>query len=65
MDCFGEKKICHKFVKSEAKKRDTLKNWPLIKNPQFLSNPHETLGQRSLVFQESLSQNFIKNTKVL
>ena len=30
------------IVKSEAKKRDTFKNWPLIKNLQFLSNPHET-----------------------
>ena len=30
-------------LKSEAKKkRDTFKNWPLIKNPQFLSYPHET-----------------------
>ena len=30
------------LVKSEAKKRDTFKNWQLIKNLQFLSNPHET-----------------------
>ena len=29
-------------VKSESKKRDTFKNWPLMKNSQFLSNPHET-----------------------
>ena len=29
-------------VKSEAKKWDKLKNWPSIKNPQFLSYPHET-----------------------
>ena len=29
-------------LKSEAKKRDTYKNWPLIKNPQFLSYPYET-----------------------
>ena len=25
-----------------GKKRDTFKNWPLIKNPQFLSYPHKT-----------------------
>ena len=30
------------LLKSEAKKQDTFKNWPLIKNLQFLSNPHET-----------------------
>ena len=30
------------LLKSEAKKRDTLKNWPSMKNPQFLSYPHET-----------------------
>ena len=30
------------FIKSEEKKRDTFKNWPLIKNPQFLAYPHET-----------------------
>ena len=29
-------------IKSEEKKRDMFKNWPLIKNPHFLSNPHET-----------------------
>ena len=29
-------------VKSKGKKRDTQKNCPLIKNPQFLSYPHET-----------------------
>ena len=31
-----------KTVKSEEKKWNTLKNWPLIKNQQFLSYPHET-----------------------
>ena len=30
------------ICKSEAKKPDTFKNWPLMKNPQFLSYPHET-----------------------
>ena len=25
-----------------AKKSHTFKNWPLIKNPQFLTNPHKT-----------------------
>ena len=30
------------YLKSEQKKQDTLKNWPLIKNPQFSSNPYET-----------------------
>ena len=29
-------------IKSEEKKQDTFKNWPLIKNPQFLSNLSET-----------------------
>ena len=29
-------------LKSEGKKQDTFKNWPLIKNPQFLAYPHET-----------------------
>ena len=24
------------------KKRHMFKNWPLVKNPQFFSNPHET-----------------------
>ena len=28
--------------KSEEKKQDTLRNWPLMKNLQFLSNLHET-----------------------
>ena len=30
------------YLKSEAKKRDTFKYCPIIKNPQFLSYPHET-----------------------
>ena len=29
------------------KKRDTFKNWPLMKNPHFLSYPHETLWKWS------------------
>ena len=29
-------------IKSGAKKRDTFKNWPLIRNLQFLSYPNET-----------------------
>ena len=29
-------------VKSEEKKRAHFKNWPFIKNPQFLSYLHET-----------------------
>ena len=29
------------------KNPDSLKNWPLVKNPQFLSNPHETLSKWS------------------
>ena len=29
------------MVRSEQKKPDTSKSWPLIKNPQFLSNPYE------------------------
>ena len=32
-------------LKSEEKKRDMFKNWPLIENPQDLSNPHETLSK--------------------
>ena len=36
-------KICViRLLKSEEKKRDTFKNWPLIKNPQFFSYPHKT-----------------------
>ena len=31
-----------KEIKSEVKKWDTFKNWPIIKNLQFLSYPHET-----------------------
>ena len=31
-----------KNLQSEEKKPHTFKNWPLIKNPQFLSYPHET-----------------------
>ena len=34
--------IAYFVLKSEQKKPDTSKSWPLIKNPQFLSNPHET-----------------------
>ena len=30
-------------LKSESKKGPTFKNWPLIKNPHFLTYPHETL----------------------
>ena len=30
------------YLKSEAKKRDTFKCCPIIKNPQFLSFPHGT-----------------------
>ena len=29
-------------LESEEKKQDTFKNWPLIKNSQFFSHPHET-----------------------
>ena len=29
-------------VKSESKKGPTFKNWPLVRNPQFMSNPHKT-----------------------
>ena len=29
-------------LKSEQKKRDTFKNWPLIRDPQFSFNPYET-----------------------
>ena len=29
-------------IKTESKKGPTFKNWPIVKNPQFLSNPHET-----------------------
>ena len=32
----------HTLLKSEQKKLDMLKNWPLLKNPQFLSNSDET-----------------------
>ena len=31
------------WTKVWVKKRDTLKNWPLIKNPHFLCYLHETL----------------------
>ena len=47
--CYFEKKHPKKAVhikafslKSEDKKRHAFKNWPLVKNPQFLSYPHET-----------------------
>ena len=32
----------HFEIKSEAKEWDTLKNWPSIRNPQFLPYAHET-----------------------
>ena len=32
VDQIGKYENC-RYIKSEAKKRDTLKNWPLIKNP--------------------------------
>ena len=31
-----------KVIKSESKKGPTFKNWPLVKNPHFLSNLHKT-----------------------
>ena len=31
-----------RYVKSESKKGPTLKNWPLLKDLQFLSNLHDT-----------------------
>ena len=34
---------CKSENKVWGKKRDLFKNWPLIKIPHFLSNPHETL----------------------
>ena len=37
--------IGNRQLKSEEKKRDMFKNWQLIKNPHFLSNPHETLSK--------------------
>ena len=30
------------LLKSETKKGSTFRNWPLVKNPHFLSNYHET-----------------------
>ena len=30
------------MIKSEQRKRDTFKNWPLIRNPKFYSYSHET-----------------------
>ena len=38
----GRVKNLFKYIKCEEKTRHTFKNWPLIKNPQFLSYPHET-----------------------
>ena len=38
------------MIKSEEKKRDTFKSWSLIKNSQFLSNPHETLSHEIIIF---------------
>ena len=47
-------KLCIAKLKSEQKKQDTFKNWPLIKNPQFLSNLHETwwkwLSHEAIIF---------------
>ena len=34
------------FIQGLSKKNPhTFKNWPLMKNPQILSNPHENLGK--------------------
>ena len=57
------------YTKSEQKKKqDTFKNWPLIKNPQFLSNPYETSGydifkekSTKSCFGELLSQESFKS----
>ena len=39
-----------KTKKSEKKKQQTFKNWPLIKNPQFLSYPGMKLGEKIVDF---------------
>ena len=31
-----------KHLKSKEEKQDTFKDWPITKNPHFLSDPHET-----------------------
>ena len=38
-----KKKVTFRAPLSRAK--NTFKNWLLTKNPQFFSNPHETLGK--------------------
>ena len=35
------------ILKSGSKKLDNFKNWPLVKNPHFLFNPHETWWKKS------------------
>ena len=44
------------LIKSEKKNQTHSKNWPLVKNQQFFSNPHETWGK-------GLSHEVIKITK--
>ena len=46
----------HTYLKSEAKKQDTLKNWLWIKNPQFLSNPQWNLVKMITAWGDNLHQ---------
>ena len=38
----GQTDFLTTILMSEFKKLDMFKNWPLLKNPQFFSNPPET-----------------------
>ena len=40
--CTGFIILSKEIPKVWVKKPETLKNWPLVKNPQFLFDPHET-----------------------
>ena len=35
-------RLAKSYINSESKKGPTFKNWPLVKNPHFLSNLYET-----------------------
>ena len=43
------KLVIYEELKSEQKNRHTYKSWPLVKNPQFLSNPYET-SHEAIIF---------------
>ena len=51
------------ILKSGSKKLDIFKNWPLVKNPHFLSYPHE-IQQKYSSYEVLIFTKFQENRTV-